>query len=124
MLTRTSASDVGSWQTLRAVYVPVEADCTFMISSDRGPATFKVDDVVLTSRSDEGPFTSSLSALPGGLFQLEVLGEPGSTCCIETSTNLLDWDFLFLANPTSGRTVYPVPAAPRIPMRFFRAETP
>jgi hypothetical protein len=124
VLTRTSASDVGSWQTLRAVYVPVEADCTFMISSDRGPATFKVDDVVLTSRSDEGPFTSSLSALPGGLLQLEVLGEPGSTCCIETSTNLLDWDFLFLANPTSGRTVYPVPAAPRIPMRFFRAETP
>ncbi|MBL9166325.1 MAG: tandem-95 repeat protein, partial [Verrucomicrobiales bacterium] len=122
ILTRTT--DTGSWQTVRATYVPVQSECTFMITSDRGPATFKVDDVVLTSRSDEDSFTSSLSALPGGLFQLEILGEPGSTCCIETSTNLLDWDFLFLANPTSGRTVYPVPAAPRIPMRFFRAETP
>jgi hypothetical protein len=117
------APATGSWQVLSSVYVPTETINSFIVCSEGGAATFKVDDVGLMLR-DEEPLELSLSFLSEEVLQLDMFGLPGSKCCVETSTNLLNWEFMFLGGNLDGRSTYPVPYSPINPLRFFRAALP
>ena len=61
------------------------------------------------------------SSLTNGNFQFTFVGETGSSCLIEASTNLFNWAPLFTNAPFNGLLNYVDPQTPQFPKRFYRA---
>ena len=60
-------------------------------------------------------------SLTNGNFQLTFQGQMGSSCLIETSTNLFNWKPLLTNTPFNGILQYVDPQTPQFPKRFYRA---
>jgi hypothetical protein len=63
----------------------------------------------------------NLSLTNNGNFQFTFVGETGSSCLIEASTNLFNWAPLFTNAPFKGLLNYVDPQTPQFPIRFYRA---
>jgi hypothetical protein len=61
------------------------------------------------------------SSLTNGSFQFTFGGETGSSCLIEVSTNLLNWDPLITNTPFNGTLNYADPQTGQFQKRFYRA---
>lgn len=116
-------SATGSWQSIAVAVRVSTPDNSLRILSTGGPAVFKVDDVHLLPGLDATSILLSYTEHPSE-DQLEMIGDPGFTCCIQTSTNLIDWEFVFLGSSLSGKLLYPVSRPTSAPWRFYRSQTP
>jgi hypothetical protein len=61
------------------------------------------------------------SSLTNGNFQFTLVGQTGSMCLIEASTNLFDWTSVLTNAPFNGLLNYVDPQTPQFPKRFYRA---
>ena len=66
----------------------------------------------------------SIMRLAGGRAQLNLSGGFGTTCRIQASTNLLNWDTLATLANTTGTLQYTDTNAPSFNRRFYRAVAP
>lgn len=62
--------------------------------------------------------------LRDGLFQFDLLGEPGKTITVELSINLRDWSPLATITNQTGTARFIDPAKIAHPTRFYRVRTP
>lgn len=60
-------------------------------------------------------------ALTNGNFRFALVGQTGSWCLIEASTNLFDWSPLLTNAPFDGTLNFEDPQTPQLPQRFYRA---
>ena len=69
------------------------------------------------------PVTAFQSAsITNGNFQFAFVGQTGSSCLIEVSTNLFNWTPLFTNTPFNGTLNFADPQTAQFPMRFYRAK--
>jgi len=61
------------------------------------------------------------ASLSNGNFQVRFVGESGSACRIDVSTNLVDWVPLQTNSPFNGALEYVDPQTSQHPKRFYRA---
>ena len=67
------------------------------------------------------PEWGGIQIQPPGAVRLELKGQPGRQYDLETSTNLLDWAYLYTLTATSSITIYAEPKADGPISRFYRA---
>ena len=61
------------------------------------------------------------SSLTNRNFQFTFVGQTGSSCLIEASTNLFNWTPLFTNTPFNGALNFTDPQTAQFPIRFYRA---
>ena len=66
----------------------------------------------------------TIAAFSGGLVQLAVQGYPGQTYTVEASPDFISWVPVVTRSSTNGSWVWLDPAAPLVPMSFYRATAP
>jgi hypothetical protein len=110
--------------------------CTARASEVSAPSPLFTLDTVLrpahlggTASGPSGLFTldtrspewGGIQIQPAGTVRLELKGQPGRQYDLETSTNLLDWAYLYTLTATSSITIYAEPKADGPISRFYRA---
>lgn len=77
------------------------------------------------TRVSPGAFDRAwLSRLPNGTFRLRFVGHPGSTCRLQTSTNLTVWETAIAFTGSSAGVVLEDPRPAMEGQRFYRVVTP